>query len=209
VQAGVPGHWGAMSSSLDLDIAPFWYETWFARIAALALFMLIVAGFYAARTRHLHRREAELAAKVEERTRELREEVNERRRAEERAESLAQTKSEFLANMSHEMRTPMNSVIGMTSLLMETPLSSEQRECVDVVRASGTHLLAVINDILDYSKVESGTLQLESLPFRIDQCVKEVFDLLSPSPRTSSLSARSKTSQSPFAGTSRDCARSW
>jgi CheY-like chemotaxis protein len=128
----------------------------------------------------LRLREAELAAKVEERTRELREEINERRRAEERAESLAQTKSEFLANMSHEMRTPMNSVIGMTSLLMETPLSSEQRECVEVVRASGTHLLAVINDILDYSKVESGTLSLECLPFRIDQCVKEVFDLLSP-----------------------------
>jgi signal transduction histidine kinase/ligand-binding sensor domain-containing protein/CheY-like chemotaxis protein len=180
VQAGVPGKWGAVSSSLDLDIAPFWYETWFSRIAAVALLTLLAAGFYVARTRHLHRREAELAAKVEERTRELREEINERRRAEERAESLAQTKSEFLANMSHEMRTPMNSVIGMTSLLMETPLSSEQRECVEVVRASGTHLLAVINDILDYSKVESGTLQLESLPFRIDQCVKEVFDLLSP-----------------------------
>jgi len=180
VQAGVPGHWGAASSRLHLDIEAFWYETWFARIAAVLLLLLIVAAVVVVRTRHLRLREAELAAKVEERTSELREEINERRRAEERAESLAQTKSEFLANMSHEMRTPMNSVIGMTSLLMETPLSSEQRECVEVVRASGTHLLAVINDILDYSKVESGTLSLESLPFRIDQCVKEVFDLLSP-----------------------------
>jgi signal transduction histidine kinase/ligand-binding sensor domain-containing protein/CheY-like chemotaxis protein len=180
VQAGVPGQWGPTASRLNLDVGAFWYETWLARIAGAVLLLLIAAAVYFRRTKGLHRREAELAAKVEERTRELREEINERRRAEERSEVLARTKSEFLANMSHEMRTPMNSVIGMTSLLMETQLSDEQRECVDVVRASGTHLLAVINDILDYSKVESGTLQLESLPFRIDQCVKEVFDLLSP-----------------------------
>jgi len=180
VEAGSSSRWSSSTTSLDVEIAAFWYETWWARSALAIVVLVVVAGAYLHYARRLKRREGELAAKVEERTRELREEINERRRAEERAEGLARTKSEFLANMSHEMRTPMNSVIGMTSLLMETPLSLEQRECVEVVRASGTHLLSVINDILDYSKVESGTLLLEKLPFRIDQCVKEVFDLLSP-----------------------------
>ncbi len=180
MQASSSGQWSSANSSLEVDVAAFWYETWLARIAFAALLLLLLAGAYFSRLRRSQRREAELAAKVEARTRELREEVEERRRAEQRAEALARTKSEFLANMSHEMRTPMNSVIGMTSLLMETPISDEQRECVEVIRASGTHLLSVINDVLDYSKVESGTLALESLPFRIDQCVKEVFDLLSP-----------------------------
>jgi signal transduction histidine kinase/CheY-like chemotaxis protein len=180
VQAGSGGQWSGSSTRLEVEIEPFWYETWWARSGFALLLLLAVIGAYQVYMRRSKRREMELAAKVEERTQELREEIDERRRAEERAEGLARTKSEFLANMSHEMRTPMNSVIGMTSLLMETPLSDEQRECVEVVRASGTHLLSVINDILDYSKVESGTLLLESLPFRIDQCVKEVFDLLSP-----------------------------
>jgi len=180
VQAGLSGRWSAASTSVAVDVEPFWYETWWARGAFFILLCCLLAVGYSGHARRAKSREAELAAKVEERTRELRDEINERRHAEERAEALAQAKSEFLANMSHEMRTPMNSVIGMTSLLMETPLSSEQHECVEVVRASGTHLLSVINDILDYSKVESGSLVLEKLPFRIDQCVKEVFDLLSP-----------------------------
>jgi signal transduction histidine kinase/CheY-like chemotaxis protein/streptogramin lyase len=180
VQAGASDQWGTTSASLNIDIGAFWYESWLARLAGAALLLLLAAAVYVLRTKHVSRREEKLSAKVEERTSELRDEIGERRRAEERAEGLARTKSEFLANMSHEMRTPMNSVIGMTSLLMETPLSLEQRECVEVIRASGAHLLAVINDILDYSKVESGTLLLESLPFRIDQCVKSVFDLLSP-----------------------------
>ena len=174
------GAWGPAGARLDFEIAASWYETLWARALMLALFAGILACAIAWHMHLARLREADLVAKVEARTKELREEVAERRRAEQHAETLARTKSEFLANMSHEMRTPMNSVIGMTSLLMETPLSEEQREYVDVVRASGTHLLSVINDILDYSKGESGTLVFESLPFRIDQCIKEVFDLLAP-----------------------------
>ncbi len=94
------------------------------------------------------------------------------------AEQAVKTKARFLATMSHEIRTPMNGVIGMTRLLMNTPMSKKQTEFVESIHLSGEHLLTVINDVLDFSKLEAGKLDLKHEPLEIRACVEEVIGLL-------------------------------
>ena len=134
----------------------------------------------ATRDRELAAHREMLEETVETRTSEL-------RLAKDAAESASRAKSQFLANMSHEIRTPMNGIIGVAELLEAGPLDPRQRELLDNQRSSATTLLHLLNDILDFSRMEAGSLQLEALPFSLREIVEQTVAVFAPTARKKGL----------------------
>ena len=160
-------------AAVDFAIQPRWWETWWLRSAALLLGAAAVWGGIRWRHGLLHRRNRHLEAAVRERTLELESERNKVLEEKRRADEASEAKGRFLATMSHEIRTPLNGVIGLSKLLEEMPVPAEALEMIQMIRSSGDALLHVINDVLDFSKVEAGKLELEVAPFHLRRSLEE------------------------------------
>jgi signal transduction histidine kinase len=117
-------------------------------------------------------------SEIESKNNDLKTAIEELEKARDDAEAATIAKGQFLANMSHELRTPLNGVIGCAELLKETTLSEEQMQFVSIIHKSSAHLLAVINDILDYSKIESGQIRLEEIPFEYASVIEDVISIV-------------------------------
>ncbi|MGJ5815172.1 two-component regulator propeller domain-containing protein [Paludibaculum fermentans] len=159
-------------------ILPPWYGTWWFYAALLAAAALSIRQLIRWRTANLRRKSLELEAAVQARTEELQNQYDlaDRQKTEierllDEANQLHRAKNEFLANISHEIRTPMNGILGLTELALHTHLDPEQLEYVEATRKSAQSLLGLLNDVLDFAKIEAERVEIETVPFSIAGCL--------------------------------------
>ncbi len=181
------GVWNETDASVSFCQAPFFYQTWWFIVLGAAGVLFLAFGIYRFRVRRLKRHETELEQLVDERTLQLGE-SNRRLNIlngqlagqREVADAANRSKSDFLARMSHEIRTPMNGVIGFIEILMDSPLNEEQKEVAETIGRSGEALVNLVNDILDFSRIEAGELSFDPVDFDPELTAFDVCEIVLP-----------------------------